>query len=543
MEHHLLSLTVWIPILGALLVAIGPKTATKAIAAVASMAAMVVSIVVAVKYNPSGPKFQLEEHTTWIPLSTGNIEYYLGVDGISITMVLLTGVLSFICILASWGFEHWNTNKGIKGYFALFLLLEAGMMGVFESLDFFLFYVFWEMMLLPMYFLIGIWGGPRREYAAIKFFLYTLAGSVFMLVVMLAMYFTYDSNPSLPGRQGTFNLVTLAEHGPEFFKGRWWNLAFLGLYVGFAIKVPVFPFHTWLPDAHVEAPTPISVILAGVLLKMGTYGLLRISYPLLPEAALWFAPFMMAFGAWNIIYGSLCAMSQIRGVPRVNAQTGERIVERDLKKMIAYSSVAHMGFCLIGLAACNPAGLSACLFQMWNHGIITSMLFLLVGVIYDRAHHRNIDGFGGLWSQMPHYGALTALAFMASLGLPGLSGFISEFLSFAGGFQAGNDYPFVFFGHSFLSSDWFKWLTGVSVGGVVLGAGYFLWSYQKVFQGPLNPKYANLKDMNVLEMVTIWPLAIISVILGVYPSFYLDIIQPSINALSEHMAMPWVTGR
>jgi NADH-quinone oxidoreductase subunit M len=305
----------------------------------------------------------------------------------------------------------------------------------------------------------------------------------------------------------------------------------------------VFPFHTWLPDAHVEAPTPISVILAGVLLKMGTYGLLRISYPILPEAALWFAPFMMAFGVWNIIYGSLCAMAQIRGVPRVNSQTGERFVERDLKKLIAYSSVAHMGFCLIGLAACNPAGLSGCLFQMWNHGIITSMLFLLVGVIYDRAHHRNVDGFGGLWTQMPQYGSLTALAFMASLGLPGLSGFVSEFLSFAGAFQAGTpNWAFELLpGREIRSDLWFKVLTGISVGGVVLGAGYFLWSYQKVFQGPLNPKYANLEDMSVREMVTVWPLAIIAIVLGIYPSFYLNIIQPAINALADHMHMPWVS--
>jgi NADH-quinone oxidoreductase subunit M len=548
MNEHLLSLTVWIPIVGALLVTLAPKSATKGISTVASFLAMIASIVVAMKFNTAQtahevskfPGYYLIEKYDWI--KSFNIEYFLAVDGISVTMVLLTGVLSFICILASFGFEHWHTAKGIKGYFALFLLLEAGMMGVFESMDFFLFYVFWEMMLLPMYFLIGIWGGPRREYAAIKFFLYTLAGSVLMLVVMLAMYFTYDADPSAPGRQGTFNLITLAAHGREFFTGFWWKMAFLGLYIGFAIKVPVFPFHTWLPDAHVEAPTPISVILAGVLLKMGTYGLMRISYPILPEAALWFAPFMMAFGTWNIIYGSLCAMAQIRGVPRVNSQTGERFVERDLKKMIAYSSVAHMGFCLLGLAACNPAGLSACLFQMWNHGIITSMLFLLVGVIYDRAHHRNIDGFGGLWTQMPHYGALTALAFMASLGLPGLSGFVSEFLSFAGGFQAGTpSYKFDILPGREIDSDlWFKWLTGISVGGVVLGAGYFLWSYQKVFQGPLNPKYANLEDMNVREMVCIWPLAVIALILGVYPSLYLDLIQPAINALANHMAMPWL---
>jgi NADH-quinone oxidoreductase subunit M len=241
----------------------------------------------------------------------------------------------------------------------------------------------------------------------------------------------------------------------------------------------------------------------------------------------------MAFGAWNIIYGSFCAMAQIRGVPRVNSQTGERFVERDLKKMIAYSSVAHMGFCLLGLAACNPAGLSACLFQMWNHGIITSMLFLLVGVIYDRAHHRNIDGFGGLWSVMPHYGALTVLAFMASMGLPGLAGFVGEILCFAGAFQGGTpDYNFTLWSLSVSSSVYFKVLTSFSVIGVVLGAGYFLWSYQKVFQGPVNPKYAALEDVTLLEKVTLWPLAIITVLLGVYPRLYLDVVNPSINALS-----------
>jgi NADH-quinone oxidoreductase subunit M len=549
LEKCLLSTTIWVPILGALLIVLAPKKAAKPLATISSFLAMIASIMVTLRFSAGTsasskwPGFHMVEQHSWI--KDFNIEYFLGVDGISVTMVLLTGILSFICIIASYGFDHWHTTKGEKGYFALFLLLEAGMMGVFESLDFFLFYVFWEMMLLPMYFLIGIWGGPRREYAAIKFFLYTLAGSVLMLVVMLAMYFLGpDGNPAEAGRQGTFNLITLAANGRDLFQGFWWKMAFLGLYIGFAIKVPVFPFHTWLPDAHVEAPTPISVILAGVLLKMGTYGLMRISYPILPEAALWFAPFMMAFGAWNIVYGSLCAMAQIRGVPRVNSQTGERVIERDLKKLIAYSSVAHMGFCLIGLAACNPAGLSGCLFQMWNHGIITSMLFLLVGVIYDRAHHRNVDGFGGLWAQMPQYGALTALAFMASLGLPGLSGFISEFLTFAGGFMAGNSHhEFMLLpGRSIESQIWFRLLTGISVLGVVLGAGYFLWSYQKVFQGPLNPKYANLEDMTPREMFTVWPLAIMSIILGVYPSFYLNLIQPAINRLADHMNMPWVSG-
>ncbi len=547
MSEHLLSVTIFAPVLGALLIAFLPRGANQAakwIAAVASFVAMAASVGVVKGFRAEGGLQFVEKHP-WI--ASFNIQYFLGVDGLSVTMVLLTGILSFICILASWGIEHWHNNKGVKGYFALFLLLEAGMMGVFESMDFFLFYVFWEVMLLPMYFLIGIWGGPRREYAAIKFFLYTLAGSVLMLVVMIAMYFTVpDQDLKLAGHQGTFDFQVLAAQGPAVFTGRWWFLAFLGLYIGFAIKVPVFPFHTWLPDAHVEAPTPISVILAGVLLKMGTYGLMRVSYPLMHEAALTFAPYMMLFGVINIIYGSMCAMAQIRGVPRIDAQTGQRIVERDLKKMIAYSSVAHMGFCLIGLAACTPAGLSGCLFQMWNHGMITGMLFLLVGVVYDRAHHRNIDGFGGLWKVMPHYGSLTALAFMASLGLPTLAGFVSEFLTFAGAFQGGSAGFDFKFGPpdspwwTVNSSIFFKVLTSCSVVGVVLGAGYFLWSYQKVFQGELNPKYENIQDMNLLEKFCVWPLAIITVFLGLYPAIYLDLIGPSMKALSAAMEFPWI---
>ena len=547
LNQHLLSITVWAPIVGALVVMFLPRAANgaiKAVSLVASAVAMLASIAVVRKFDPGGG-FQFEEKFNWI--EAFNIQYYLAVDGISVTMVLLTGILSFICIIASWRIEEWHISRGIKGYFALFLLLEAGMMGVFVALDFFLFYVFWELMLLPMYFLIGIWGGPRREYAAIKFFLYTLAGSVLMLVVMIAMYFTVDADTSTEGHQGTFNLVTLANLGPDYFRGEWWKAAFLGLYIGFAIKVPVFPFHTWLPDAHVEAPTPISVILAGVLLKMGTYGLMRISYPLMPDVALWFAPFMMLFGVINIVYGSMCAMAQIRGVPRVNAQTGERIVERDWKKLIAYSSVAHMGFCLIGPATATPAGLSGCLFQMWNHGCITGMLFLLVGVIYDRAHHRNIDGFGGLWQVMPHYGSVTALAFMASLGLPGLAGFVSELLCLLGAFQGGKaGYPFVFdirlTSWAWDSSVFFKVLTSLSVVGVVLGAGYFLWSYQKVFQGPLNPKYQNVEDMTLREKVCLWPLVIIVVVLGVYPALYLDLVNPTLLELSKQMAraFPWL---
>jgi len=551
----ILTTMTFAPVAGALVILFMPKQALTAIKGVALAASgfvlaccwpMVQNFEAAKKGVDS---FSCVQQVKWI--QAFNIEYYVGIDGISMTMVLLTALLSFLCIIASWGFEHWHTNRGAKGYFALFLLLQAGMTGVFVSLDFFLFYVFWEVMLLPMYFLIGIWGGPRREYAAIKFFLYTLAGSVLMLIVMLAFAFSVDADPTTKQHEMCWNLATLAKAGADpasvfnaaNMKG-WWLLAFVGLYIGFAIKIPAFPFHTWLPDAHVEAPTPISVILAGVLLKMGTYGLLRINYAVLPDAARTFAPVMMLFGFIGIVYGALCAMAQIRGVPRVNPQTGEHFIERDWKKLIAYSSVSHMGFCMIGLAGCTPAGLAGCMFQMWNHGTITGMLFLLVGVVYDRAHHRNIDGFGGLWTPMPKYGGLTALAFMASLGLPGLAGFVGEALCFVGAFQAGGasvQDAAPYFG--FLPPDtYYRVLTALSVTGVVFGAGYFLWSYQKVFLGPLNPKYERIEDVSLREQLTLWPLAAIIVFLGIFPSYYLDRVTPALNWLVGHVGMPWVKG-
>ena len=531
----LLTTMTFAPAIGAFLIFLVPKLSNRAIKWIALVAAAIpaVCIVPLLKhYDPSIAGFQpfFDRQAEWI--QAFNIKYHVGVDGISILMVVLTAGLSLLCIIASWGFEHWHTARGAKGYFGLFLLLETGMMGVFVALDFFLFYVFWEVMLLPMYFLIGIWGGPRREYAAIKFFLYTLFGSVLMLVVMLAFYFSSEPH--------TFSIPELMKQGPTFeaLNKGWWLLAFIGLYIGFAIKVPVFPFHTWLPDAHVEAPTPISVILAGVLLKMGVYGILRICYPILPGAAQTFSPVMMAFGVINIIYGALCAMAQIRGVPRYNAQTGEHVVERDWKKMIAYSSVSHMGFCLIGMAAVTPAGIEGAILQMWNHGLITSMLFLLVGVIYDRAHHRNIDGFGGLWTKMPWYGSITALAFMASLGLPGLSGFISEIACFIGAFQAGD--PGAVGTYFFLPKPiFYKVLTALSVSGVVFGAAYFLWSYQKVFLGPLNPKYEDVADMTPREHLTLWPLTILVVVFGVYPQPLFDLIERSSMVIVQQVGMPW----
>jgi NADH-quinone oxidoreductase subunit M len=391
-------------------------------------------------------------------------------------------------VLASWGID-----KQMKGYFSLLLLLISGMFGVFCALDFFLFYVFWEVMLLPMYFLIGIWGGPRREYAAIKFFLYTLLGSVLMLLVMLAFYFYSDGN--------TFNLVTLAQPGvlqgpfldPNFRIACW-----LGLFICFAIKVPIVPFHTWLPDAHVEAPTAISVILAAVLLKMGVYGILRINYPILPDTTVYFSNMIAAIGMIGIVYGALCAMAQ-----------------KDFKKLIAYSSVSHMGFCLLGMASFTPEGLNGAVLQMFNHGVITAQLFLLVGVVYDRAHHREIAGFGGLAKIMPRYSTMTSLAFFAALGLPGLSGFVSEVLCFMGGFKT------------------FRLYTIVSVSGVVLTAAYMLWTYQRVFLGPVNEKYKSLPEINARELATLVPLAIITVLVGVYPKFALDLLNTSMTALSK----------
>ena len=436
--------------------------------------------------------FQYVDRVPWI--ASYHIEYFVGIDGLSIAMVLLTALLCPLCVLASWGID-----KGVKGYFALFLLLETGMLGVFVALDFFLFYVFWEVMLLPMYFLIGIWGGARREYAAIKFFLYTFAGSVLLLLSMLVLYFGTEPH--------TFAMTELMQRSGSFGIERQ-HLLWLALFVAFAIKIPAFPFHTWLPDAHVEAPTAISVILAGVLLKMGTYGILRINYGILPAATADLAFWLLAaLGTFNIVYGALCAMAQT-----------------DLKKLVAYSSISHMGYVMLGMAAFTPQGINGAVLQMFNHGTITAMLFLLVGVIYDRAHHRNIDGFGGLAGIMPVYTGVTALAFFAAMGLPGLSGFISEVLVLLGAWQR---YP---------------GLTIVAASAIVLTAGYLLWTLQRVWLGAPNEKYLGLAEINARELVTLLPLAAIVVVLGVYPHAVLDLINASLLQLNEVVKAGVATG-
>ncbi|MCL2039065.1 MAG: NADH-quinone oxidoreductase subunit M [Bacteroidetes bacterium] len=452
---------------------------------------------------------QFVEKFRWIELSglpiIGDlrIDYFMGIDGISAPMILLTAIVCFVAT-----FSSWSIKKAQKGYFAMYLLLDLGMMGLFCALDFFLFFVFWEIMLLPMYFLIGIWGGPRREYAAIKFFIYTFFGSVFILLVMIGLYLS----------TGTFNLIELTN--AELFKSdsifaglntTWRYLAFIGLLVGFAIKVPTFPFHTWLPDAHVEAPTPISVILAGVLLKMGIYGMLRICFPIFPDAFAYFQWWIALIGVIGIVYGGLCALGQ------------HKIGNRDLKKMIAYSSVSHMGYVVLGVAALNAQGISGGILQMFSHGLITSMLFLIVGVIYDRAHTRCMDDFGGLANKMPIYTVFMAISFFAAIGLPSTSGFVAEVLCFIGGF---NTFPV---------------LTIIAGSGIVIGAGYMLWALQKVFFGKPNPKwegpwdptkkYYKTDDVNWVEVVSLAPLAIIIIVVGVQPHLILNMMTTSVNHL------------
>jgi len=491
MNIPILSVMTFTPLVGAVIIPFLPKgrdTLVKWIALISTLPALLCAAWIFYAFQRGVAEMQfVEGPLEWI--AAYHIQYYLGIDGLATPMAILTPLISTICIIASW-----NISKQVKGYFSLFLLLQTGMTGVFVALDFFLFYIFWEVMLLPMYFLIGIWGGPRREYAAIKFFLYTLLGSVMMLLVMIAFYFYSDGN--------TFNILKLADqsiHIGPMTAHSFRLICWLGLMIGFAIKVPVFPFHTWLPDAHVEAPTAISVILAGILLKMGTYGMIRFCFPIFPDITFELAKWIAIFGMINIIYGALCAMAQ-----------------KDFKRLIAYSSISHMGFCLLGMASFTSEGMNGAVLQMFNHGTITAQLFLIVGIIYDRVHHRDIDGFGGLAHIMPRYAVWTAIAFFAALGLPGLSGFISEALVFLGAFKM---WPVI---------------TAISAVGVVLTAAYILWTYQRIFLGAKNEKYAGLPEINWRETVTLAPLALIVLILGIYPKALLDIMNAtlvSINAI------------
>ncbi len=471
MGFPILSFLTFFPMLGVIAVLLLRKTDVGLIrwtAAFFSFVPLVASIFLLSGYDTSTPAIQFVERHAWFPQI--NVTYYMGADGLSVPMLFLTALLSFISIIASFGIK-----ERVKEYFAWFLLLEVGMMGVFCALDFFLFYIFWEIMLVPMYFLIGVWGGPRREYAAIKFFLYTLFGSLFMLVAILALYFT----------TGTLDMMELISK-KEMYGHSFQLWVFAAFFIAFAIKVPVWPFHTWLPDAHVEAPTAVSVILAGILLKMGTYGILRVNFPMFPEATKYFAIPIAILGLIGIVYGALVSMAQ-----------------KDLKKLVAYSSVSHMGYCMLGMAAITTVGVSGCLFQMFSHGVITGALFLLVGVIYDRAHTREIAAFGGLGAKLPVYTGIFTLFGMASLGLPGMSGFVAEFMVFVGSFNS----PFIK-----------RWIVILAVLGVILTAGYILRMIQKMFLGQFNTKWENLTDMNGREIFTVVPLAIFTLMIGIWPT-------------------------
>ena len=493
----ILSVITFLPLVGALVIALIPRANVGAIRGTAllfSLAAWVVSLWLVVGYLPgretgAGMAFQYVEQLDWIPLF--GIQYKLGVDGLSVAMVALTTTLTWISILASFG----PIQDRVKEYMMSFLILEVGMLGVFVSLDLFLFYIFWEVVLVPMYLIIGIWGGANRIYATLKFVLYTLVGSLLMLVAILATAFTYQS--ATGSWEGAFDLQNLAGHG---FDGTFQVLAFAAFALAFAIKVPMFPFHTWLPDAHVEAPTAGSVILAGVLLKLGGYGFIRFALPIFPEGATTWAPLIIVLSVIAIIYGAIVAL-----------------VQPDLKKLVAYSSVSHMGFVTLGIFIFQEQGMQGAILQMVNHGLITGALFLLVGVIYERTHDRTIAKMGGLGAPVPVYSAMLGFFVFASVGLPGLAGFVGEFLVFQGAFV-------------------FSPAVGAAIAFVMIfAAAYLLWMQQRVLFGPVSDFIKglghHLTDMRPVEILTLAPLATLTVVLGVYPALVLDLIAGPVRAV------------
>ena len=525
MTSHLLSILIFLPVSASLAILFLPGGKTmlfRWITLVVSTINLGLAIFVYLQFSPQqhginqAGAMQFVEQAEWISLSLGglgrlSIQYFVGLDGLNLPMLLLSALVLFIGAVSSW-----TINYKTKGYHALYLLLSGSIIGCFVALDFFLFFLFFEFMLLPMYFLIGIWGGTRREYASIKFFIYTLVGSVCILLVMIMLAFSVKVD-------GAYTFDMLAMTNPRnyasdallgwgnfrWFAGmplRWW--AFLLLLIGFAIKLPVVPLHTWLPDAHVEAPTPISVVLAGILLKIGGYGLLRIGLPIFPDMTWVFSGFIGALGGVSIVYGALCAMAA-----------------HDLKRMVAYSSVSHMGFVLIGIASMTAEGINGAVYQLFSHGILSAMLFLLVGVLQDRTHDKTIESYRGLASKMPVYTGMVTVAFFASLGLPGFSGFIGEFFTIMGVF--GNErVP--------------RWVILAAVAGLVLGAAYFLWTLQRMFFGEYWSRggdawAAQLTDLNWREKFSLALLAVLALVFGLFPNLLFEPMQLTITFLTDMM--------
>ncbi len=493
MTSHLLSILLFLPLIGSIALWFVPNSNPRAVRITANVFSgftFVLSLALLAGFQTSSAAFQYVERAAWIP--TLGAQYLIGIDGISLLLLLLTTLISWIAVLCSWN----SIQERTKLYFGMILLLETGVIGVFVSLDLFLFYLFWDVVLIPMYFIIGIYGGPRRSYAAIKFFLYTLLGSVFLLLGILALYFQYGAATGVY----TFDVSKLMQANLPLGIQQW---IFWAMFLGFAVKVPMFPLHTWLPDAHVEAPTAGSVLLASLLLKMGTYGFIRFSLPLVPKAST--APgvvrTMVTLSLVAIIYGALVCLMQ-----------------RDWKKLVAYSSVSHLGFCTLGIFALNFNGITGSVIQQVNHGISTGLLFLLVGFIYERRHTREIADFGGLAHVMPVFATVFAIAVFSSAGLPLLNGFIGEFTILSGAFVVNRTWA------------------AVGVVGIALGAAYLLWLYQRTMMGPL--KYESnrsLADLSVREKVIVLPLVLLAFGIGVYPAPLFDVLRPAVTALLQRI--------
>jgi NADH-quinone oxidoreductase subunit M len=490
----LLSLVVFTPLVFAVLLALLPREPVASVRRAAFVFALVpfaLSLVVLARFHAGDPGFQLAERAAWIP--AWGIAYRLGVDGVSLFLVLLTTFLTPIVVLGAWGDVH----RRVKEFFVLMLVLETGMLGALLALDLFLFYVFWEVMLVPMFFLIGVWGGTKRVYAAVKFVLFTMLGSLPMLVAIVWLGWAVQQATG----HWSFGYEELFAVPLGARAQRWCFAAFA---LAFAVKVPLFPLHTWLPDAHTEAPTGGSVILAGVLLKMGTYGFLRFALPLFPGAVLEAAPILVGLAVVGIVYGALVAT-----------------VQPDLKRLVAYSSVSHLGFVMLGLFALTPVGVVGSVYQMLNHGLSTGALFLLVGMIYERRHTRRIADFGGLWGAMPVYAALFLVAMLASVGLPGLNGFVGEFLILLGAFGR------------------WPWATAVATSGVIFGALYLLWMYQRVMFGPLaREENRALADLSAREVAVLVPVLVMCFVMGVWPAPFLARMQPSIDRILARVHAP-----